>query len=425
MKPRVFISHSARHDERALKLLGRLEVELKAQGFDVLLDRTCLEVGDSWERKISSWLDQCHAAIVLFNRNALGSDYVRFEVSNLLHRWQNAGVSAAPFGLFPVLVEPLSEEELRAFYQAINLWAVQRTGPGDDSAIIETLVRQLQPFKDRLDTSGSDPTRALEGHVASMLAKIRDDAFLTSVAARLQLDTRDWPATNVAGLFAQAVVTSSPPKIWGAIRSLAPRLTSGELRKIFDLLMSLWVGLESARALESVTLRSGYRCAVLNAEYDEFTPGMYLSRAKAQQPSLAGQVAKVMDDGIGVRFEAALSVRVQEALRGALHLNLDEPGESVDTAVTDALASRDPDDPIVVTAKLKPELLPEFLEISKSPQFLGATFLALTNPVPADSAVSGITVLHPLLPAGLERQAHGRHKQCKQRLGSEETNGGD
>jgi hypothetical protein len=53
-KPRVFISHSARNDERALNLLHLLDERLGREGFEVLLDRKGLEIGDKWEHKIGT-----------------------------------------------------------------------------------------------------------------------------------------------------------------------------------------------------------------------------------------------------------------------------------------------------------------------------------------------------------------------------------
>ena len=90
-KPRVFISHSARGDDCALALLTLLDQRLRQDGFEVLLDLEGARGRRFLEYKIGTWLDRCHAAIALVTTKALASHYVKFEVSNLLHRWQHQG----------------------------------------------------------------------------------------------------------------------------------------------------------------------------------------------------------------------------------------------------------------------------------------------------------------------------------------------
>ncbi|MFG0319420.1 MAG: toll/interleukin-1 receptor domain-containing protein, partial [Planctomycetota bacterium JB042] len=79
MRPRIFISHSAK-EEGAGAFLDGLAAALEGEGFDVLLDRERLHAGDDWFGCISNWVEYCHGAIVLFSPAALRSEFVSFEV---------------------------------------------------------------------------------------------------------------------------------------------------------------------------------------------------------------------------------------------------------------------------------------------------------------------------------------------------------
>lgn len=409
-KPRVFISHSARGDDRALALLTLLDQRLRQDGFEVLLDRKGLEVGDSWEYKIGTWLDRCHAAIVLVTTKALASHYVKFEVSNLLHRWQHQGGVAGTFPLLPVLVEPLTEPELTGFYSVVNLWSVQRLGPDTDAAIADALAGKLAILKQPNAAGGID--QRLAGNVGSILRKVDDDS-LTEVAQSMGVDTSEWPAVNVAPLLADALISSRTADVWDAITRLQPRLHDAALfRNLFDLLMPCWVGPESARALEAVTVAAGPRCAVMSGKTTRFTPEMHLARAKAQRPALAGVVLPISVAGTGLNLQAELTVKVRQSLEAELDVNDSE----VKTTVAAQLALRSSSQPVVVAVKLEMKQVPVLAGIAGTPEFRGATFLALTTDALPDNDPQGVTVLRPSLPGDLEDTSYLRHGQYEKTL---------
>jgi len=412
-KPRVFISHSARQDARALTLLDALEARLRAEGFDVLVDRRSLTVGDSWEAKIATWLDQCHAAVILFTARALASDYVKFEVSNLLHRWHRGGRDAGSFLLLPIVLESFTEAQLDAFYGRVRLWDVQRFGPDTDAAVVEEIATKLSPLK---GMSVAAPGERLAGHVAAILKRIDDDPFLTDVARAIDVNTDEWPAAGVAPWLASALVSTTIENAWRAIGLVAPRLIAfqGSLRELFDLLMPCWVGPEAARSLDEVTVKPpGQRCAVVNATVPPFTPGAYLTRAKAQA-RLAGMVVPIVTKGLGIDVEGELRRRVRETLERELEVNALDPYDP--ETLEDVLGRRADDTPVIVAMPLDARDVPAAAALAQTPGLEKATFLALTNPAPADAAVPGITVLHPLLPPGLELHAYRRHKDYTKEL---------
>src|SRR5262249_3500566 len=162
--------------------------------------------------------DACHGAVILFTTKALGSDYVKFEVSNLLHRWHRSGGPTGTFPLVPVLVEQLTQTQLETFYGVINIWAIQRIGPDNDSAIIDALVDRLKGLKQ--GGLSDDIDERLTGHVAAILKRVQDDTYLTDVAGKIGADTSNWPAADVAALLADALVWSGIAARWNAVRLL-------------------------------------------------------------------------------------------------------------------------------------------------------------------------------------------------------------
>lgn len=90
---RVFISHSARDDDNATKLLNELRAGLEAvkdadgnQKFAVLIDKDNLELGVLWRQTLNTWIGGCDVAIALLTEKALNSDYVLYETTVLRYR---------------------------------------------------------------------------------------------------------------------------------------------------------------------------------------------------------------------------------------------------------------------------------------------------------------------------------------------------
>jgi ADP-ribose pyrophosphatase YjhB (NUDIX family) len=109
LKPRIFISHSAR-DADAREVLERIDQGLESAGFEVMLDRKRLRGGDEWEVKLFTWLKSCDGAVVLFSQNALTSDWVAQESTILNFRLR--AESGDGFVLLPVLLPPVQPRGL-------------------------------------------------------------------------------------------------------------------------------------------------------------------------------------------------------------------------------------------------------------------------------------------------------------------------
>jgi hypothetical protein len=413
LKYRVFISHSAKGDPPAFAFVEKLAARLDAAGYEVLVDLD-LKVGDGWEHRIGWWVDRCHAAIVVFTKKALASDYVKFEVGNLLHRWDSAGGATGTFQLLPILIEPLTEKQLAGFYSRINLWKLQRFGyVKDPTAAIKAVVDKLKTASKTINAFDD----SLETDLASILENLKDDK-LTAAAVKVGLPgAANGPAANVVPLFVKALVSSSMSTAWEVIKALRVPLGPARTRDLFDLLMPCWVGAECARDLERVTTAAaGPRCALVDAEAVSFTPGMYLVRAKGRLPEMSGLVVPVVVSGLGKDFEGGLRSRVRALLEEKLDVNA--PHLEFPTSVAEQLELRfQRNEPVIVAMRIDARQLPGLKRVAQTQDFAHATFVALTRPAPADKDALGVTILRPLLPDGLEKRAYQLYQQYEGTLG--------
>jgi hypothetical protein len=145
--PKVFISHSSGNDPAAQRVRDALYDELKAQGFEPLVDRE-LEPSEGWRERIDDWLRECDAAVIIISQDALDSKYVFYEASNLHYRrtrYRN-------FVIIPILLPDISPELLRAKMDAVQLHELQSIslaskGTGEDAAVAAAVWEALEMLK--------------------------------------------------------------------------------------------------------------------------------------------------------------------------------------------------------------------------------------------------------------------------------------
>lgn len=125
----IFISHSAK-DEDTKKVLEGLSQQLRAKGFDVLLDRERLAAGQEWRSELFSWLKSCHCAVILFSKDAINSSWVLQETTIL--NWRRS--YEQEFVIIPVYLNvKLSELDTDRF-AALDLSRLQGIKAGSDDA---------------------------------------------------------------------------------------------------------------------------------------------------------------------------------------------------------------------------------------------------------------------------------------------------
>lgn len=97
MKLQVFVSYgSACPHSRAL--IAGLKEHL-GEAYDFVVDDSLLRTGDSVPERIASWLNGCHAAVILLSEAAFDSDWVAREIKVLCARRAGARLPILPIGV--------------------------------------------------------------------------------------------------------------------------------------------------------------------------------------------------------------------------------------------------------------------------------------------------------------------------------------
>jgi len=146
-KKEIFISH-VNGDEEAEKVLKALDDRLRetlGPGFEdykVVYDTKEVRAGAAWRKQIKSWIDECHAAVVLISEGMFKAHkpWVRYEFALLSSRWEKGGL-----GLVPVLVGNVAKKyKSDAVIKAFNLGEVQTyTCPDVSDLAVAEAVRKI------------------------------------------------------------------------------------------------------------------------------------------------------------------------------------------------------------------------------------------------------------------------------------------
>lgn len=102
----VFISYSRTREPQA----AQIETALAQFGFTVFRDRTELNVGDAYPRRLQEAVEAAGAVVVLLTKTALKSAWVQKEIE-----W-----GAARGTLLPCLLEPIDESQLPPMLQGVH-----------------------------------------------------------------------------------------------------------------------------------------------------------------------------------------------------------------------------------------------------------------------------------------------------------------
>ncbi len=421
MTTQVFISHSAKSAEHE-QILDRLRKDLEKAGLDPWLDRERLKAGVIWNEAISEALITCHAAIILFSKMALESDFVKYEVSNLLNRKR----SQKSFGFFPVTIDGLQPDDIdKKFYGAIKLADVQIEKLADAQEDIINKLKQLDPVH-------SNPTNVIEGMLLGTFRGI-EPVVLRNSASELGFEINAAPAMGwddnsekraVALAFLRFLLAQS---MAGQIRMLrnieVPLSKITSMKEILAEVAPWWVDDGAAEALCGVSKKGpGERIALMNAAYGDWTCRMFLSRAHPAQK--AGVVGVAPDDrGSGQASSAAGATSASDNVMGSIvpagrrvapdlviqtrralcrHLNISETDNDAQTdKLIDSRLEQEEylGTPSIQVVQLNPRNLPAARKIAD--HFKRLTVVAMTGeklPKPLPDDLEGIaTVISPEL----------------------------
>lgn len=404
MRPRIFISHSAK-EPAAGAFLDAFAERIEGEGFDVLLDRSRLHGGDDWFGCISNWVEYCHGAIVLFSPAAMASDFVFFEVSNLFHRWTH---EQPGFPLLPVRLDGVPGDAFDGGrYGAIKFGQVQHVEGADVEATFAALKPKLDALRARRDLPET-PFEKLEEQLVTLVSGC-PVKFLRAAAGQAGADASGWTDAESPRRLARALMLTDFSGLFKAARELRRGLDAESVSDVFQLLAPNWVSRRAAIELSDLARRPKARCALVAGREVLFTPAMYARRAAAHLPGWSWEVA-VVHGRVGAQDRCNLIEQVHGSLRDLFGLmEEDDEGELRRT-----LRRRERDgDPVVVGIALDAPLFAAIPPLQR--RFPTVTFIVLCDE--ADAAGDAADwVLHPELSAARERWALEEYSDYKRRL---------
>lgn len=270
--PKVFLSHSTKDDPGAAAMRRHLESELRARGWQVLVDEDGLRGGEEWRGVLYHWIADCDAAVVLVSDRALESAWVKREINLLL--WRRA--LGSPLTIVPAELSPVADTDAPELADLRGLQFVPR---GDlTPELFAAAVAARLPDLSAPAAETSDRMRLWLADVVSCLRDVTEAEPLRAAAQALDAHQEEWhfPSIGEGQRFLAHLLLgrTSVSRIHTAVEHVA-RPASARLRQLVGLVTPSWVDGEAARALLP---EHSQTCAVLNAEFTE-TAEQYVRRA--------------------------------------------------------------------------------------------------------------------------------------------------
>ena len=281
----VFISHSTAPDAPGDQAyLDALETALQEPEFKVLLDRKSLEGSDDWSRELDAYMDECHAAVILFSRRALNSPWVNKEAAILSGR----RVREPRFLLLCVVLDGVSGEEVRENkrFAAMELGRWEFVAPGTPAEVAERILKKC---RERAPARCQTPMESLARKLTGMLKRANPEE-LEDAALKLGIEVsglRERRHEALARGLANTLAKARLEELFPLVRALAPVIGGPETRKLIKYVRSLWVDAEAAgRILPIAESRGPRRVIGLNGRrLPQFTAPCYLERAYREDPA--------------------------------------------------------------------------------------------------------------------------------------------
>lgn len=343
---KVFISHSSRDDPFAGMV--REAVKLRLAGHEVLVDMDELRPGDEWRAVLYHWLAECHAAVVLLNREALASSWVRREVNILL--WRRA--LGYPLKVVPAIIGDLATQDIRQAgfgeltdLQVARLGSARYTGEAAELLAGE-IVDQLAgaPISAADDSAMASWAEA----VSFALGNVGNRDSLVAAARELQVEETylDRVRDPVEGprFMAHQLLAREHRRLYLAIARIADFTPAEWLSRLIDKVGATWVDGEAARVL--LTFGPGQPgTVVLNARSPK-TAQQYVDRATCCAPTgfRCETVTAIAGESFLEEFEKECVKAVEKLLGVEPHFPLEEymdmPPEDVLFLIVDPSSTR-------------------------------------------------------------------------------------
>jgi hypothetical protein len=280
----VFISHSARGDDFAERVLKAVAAGLTDKNHIPRVDENDIPSGDEWRPVVVDWLARCEAAVVLLNRPALESTWVRREVNILM--WRRA--LGAPLFVVPVLMDGLRSKDVKmAGLEELNPIQFARTSRDADPDADDLARQVLDRFADMPAVlAGGDRGNPMSDwlrRLATYLARAAQDPQLLDDAAR-ELSSEDEyrSCTDRHGAYlflAHQFLVAPVDRVIQAVGKVAPALTEETLNRLCSELAVTWVDAEAARGLLPGPGTTPQEMTILLNACQEKTAEQYIRRA--------------------------------------------------------------------------------------------------------------------------------------------------
>jgi hypothetical protein len=393
----IFISHSAK-SEADQTYLEALATGLEQASFEVWLDRHALTAGDDWNHKIGNHLVYCQGAVVLVSKQSLSSFYVQHEISNLLARWRrerDPRTGEPTFPLCPVLLSPDVEPDLHSgFPQAVRFTDVNYVTPRPVDAALAALRVSFDSLPQW--SAAASPLALIEDQIAGLLEGIRlrllRSAAVTAGFPEPQAVTPEAAALDLT----RSLLTRPLNEGYQFLAALGTAITDEQRRNLFQLIAPSWVSPEAARRLSDAIASRPPDVCIVNGERTDFTPQMYLRRARNELPRFAGQVVEVKGVSHRLAWEK-LRRDVREAVAVHVGVDLTDPAfeDALRREVTGVLENTKR--PLVVAVPVAETDLDIVARLRTETVFEGITFVALCREASPPVGTPGLTWLEPEL----------------------------
>ncbi len=244
----------SRHQQRKrylIQLLEALPGTFARKNLDVWIDRREVSAGDQFEQAVCLALIRCSAAVVLVDRDALASEYMREEAKLL--GWRK--ILEPELQIIPVLLGDVTEVEFARspLGQAGGLADLSVMKPVSRKQNREVAQQTAAEISNCVDVIPLDPKAA---------RWVNDLAHFISRAPAHALDeaarSLGIPADTLAAhyekhaLIAAALLNSDLRNAFLVMRTLTEYLPQSDRRAAVRRVVPLWVDLEDARTLMSV-----------------------------------------------------------------------------------------------------------------------------------------------------------------------------
>ncbi len=350
--PQIFISHSATGDQDATNALEMLSLALDREGFEVLVDKQRLQLGDNWRRQLYLWMQQCHGAVILFSKGALESDWVYYEATVLTTR----KYLEPDFTLIPIPIAPVKRDELansRFSPMVINeLHQSARTNTLD--VTIHTIIERFAPLKQSLSDS---PMQRLERVIIPWLKQLDRDVLLDA-AREMGVQVEVWPQdTSKCRVFlVQELLKADLYKVCQALKILAPQLDRNNALNMLTILAPSWVDERAVAPIPEVVKRPQSQRTICINSKRILTGEMYIRRASNTYPEWP--MLKLNNISLEHQIEALKNEIYAEDRRKWMVFDDDSTSEVIDSLLNDTTEELDPRF-ILVNGYLEEEILTE------------------------------------------------------------------